>query len=176
MKKVLIIYAHPTEHKSRVNKHLVGALSDVRNVTVNNLYERYPDFYIDVKYEQGLLLKHDVIIWHHPFYWYSAPSLLKEWFDLVLEHGFAYGREGNALEGKIALNCITTGGSESTYETGGLNRFRVSDFLLPFDQSANLCKMKYLEPFVIHGVHLLSDKEIMEYTTKYRTLIDSLAK
>ena len=62
----------------------------VEGVTVNNLYEKYPDFFIDVPEEQRLLLENDIIIWHHPFYWYSAPAILKEWMDLVLQHGFAY--------------------------------------------------------------------------------------
>jgi len=37
--------------------------------------------HIQVKFEQDLLLAHD-IIFHHPFYWYSPA--LKEWQDLVL--------------------------------------------------------------------------------------------
>lgn len=171
MRKVLIIYAHPLEQKSRVNQHLIKAVSGLANVSVNHLYENYPDFYINVKHEQGLLLKHDVIIWHHPFYWYSAPALLKEWFDLVLEHGFAYGREGNALKGKFALNCITTGGSEETYQEGGLNRYPIENYLLPFNQSAHLCKMRYLPPFVVNGVHLLGKGGIDECVRQYMNLV-----
>jgi glutathione-regulated potassium-efflux system ancillary protein KefG len=174
MKKVLIIFAHPMEQKSRVNKKLIEAVGNMDNVTVNNLYERYPDFFIDVKYEQGLLLKHDVIIWHHPLYWYSAPALLKEWFDLVLEHGFAYGKDANALKGKVVMNCITTGGRKSTYASGGLNRYPITDYLLPFNQSAHLCKMNYQKPFVVHGVHLLSDEEIENYKTEYQQLVSRL--
>ncbi|MCU4156762.1 NAD(P)H-dependent oxidoreductase [Carboxylicivirga sp. A043] len=174
MKKILIIFAHPMEQKSRVNKELIEAVADMEHVTVNNLYERYPDFFIDVKYEQGLLLKHDVIIWHHPFYWYSSPALLKEWFDLVLEHGFAYGKDAFALKGKQVMNCITTGGRESTYAPGGLNRYPITDYLLPFKQSAYLCKMNYLPPFVVHGVHLLTEDEIENYKKEYQQLMMSL--
>ena len=56
------------------------------------------NFFIDVHAEQKLLLDHDIIIWQHPFYWYSAPAIIKEWMDLVLEHGFAYGENGRSLE------------------------------------------------------------------------------
>ena len=52
------------------------------------------------KREQELLLQHKIIVWQHPFYWYSSPALLKEWIDLVLEHGWAYGRKGDMLKGK----------------------------------------------------------------------------
>lgn len=174
MKKVLIIYAHPIENKSRVNKQLINAVSDMDHVTINNLYENYPDFFINVKYEQGLLLKHDIIIWHHPLYWYSAPAILKEWFDLVLEHGFAYGREGNALKGKWAMNCITTGGREATYQPDGMNRYTVGQFLLPYNQSANLCKMQYLSPYVIHGVHLLNESSVAEEIQAYVNMVKNL--
>ncbi len=167
MKKILIIYAHPIEHKSRINSRLIESAKGMDNVTISNLYEKYPDFFIDVKQEQQLLLEHDIIIWHHPFYWYSAPALLKEWFDLVLEHGFAYGREGIKLKGKWAINCITTGGRETTYQTDGLNRYTVRQFLLPFEQSARLCKMSYLAPFVVFGSHLLDEKGIEREMVNY---------
>ncbi len=174
MKKVLIIYAHPIEHKSRINRRLIAAVEGLDSVTVNNLYEKYPDFFIDVKVEQELLLDHDVIIWHHPFYWYSAPALLKEWFDLVLEHGFAYGREGKALKGKWAMNCITTGGTGSTYQADGLNRYPIKQFLLPYDQSANLCQMKYLSPYAIFGSHLLDENAIANEVRAYKRLVEGI--
>ncbi|MBS2213248.1 NAD(P)H-dependent oxidoreductase [Carboxylicivirga mesophila] len=174
MKKILIIYAHPIEHKSRVNRQLISAVEGIEHVTVNNLYEKYPDFFIDVKYEQELLLEHDIIIWHHPLYWYSAPALLKEWFDLVLEHGFAYGREGKALKGKWAINSITTGGQQETYQSDGLNRYDIKQFLLPYEQSAYLCRMKYLSPFVVFGSHLLNESEIDKKVVAYVKLIKGL--
>ena len=52
-----------------------------------------------------------------PFYWYSAPALVKEYLDLVLEHGFAYGSTGRALEGKVLVNATTTGGPEAAYRS-----------------------------------------------------------
>jgi glutathione-regulated potassium-efflux system ancillary protein KefG len=76
MNKILIEFAHPAFQKSRINSQLVAAPKNMPGVTFNNLYENYPDFFIDVKKEQQLLLNHDIIIWHHPFYWYSSPALL----------------------------------------------------------------------------------------------------
>jgi glutathione-regulated potassium-efflux system ancillary protein KefG len=75
-----------------------------------------------------------VIVLHHPFYWYSAPALLKEWMDLVLELGWAYGPGGVALRGKLMLNAITTGGSAEAYRAEGKNRFTMRELLAPFDQ------------------------------------------
>jgi len=105
--RVLILFAHPALEKSRVNRRLIAAVQDLENVTINDLYEQYPDFYIRVKREQELLLSHDVIVFQHPFYWYSCPALVKQWEDLVLQYGFAYGKEGTKLEGKWVLTAIT---------------------------------------------------------------------
>lgn len=174
MKKILVLFAHPAFRKSRINKSLIASIEGLEGVTINNLYEKYPDFFIDIKAEQQLLLDHDVIIWHHPFYWYSAPAIIKEWMDLVLEHGFAYGVKGRALEGKWAISAISTGGSKEVYCLSGSNHFTVNQFLVPYNQSATLCRMKYLPPFVIHGSHTISDKDLEQHTVNYHQMILAL--
>ena len=65
-----------------------------------NYIKLYPDFKIDVKKEQEKLVKADSIILQFPMFWYNAPALMRQWFESVLEHGFAYGSKGKALEGK----------------------------------------------------------------------------
>ena len=170
--KVLIEFAHPALQKSRVNKSLISAAAATEGITVNDLYENYPDFHIDVPKEQQLLLDHDVIVFQHPFYWYSCPALLKEWQDLVLEHGFAYGSTGSALKGKIMFSVISTGGNKSSYQPGGHNQHEINSLLLPFSQTANLCGMTYLAPFLVQGTHSLSAKsDIPEYGKQYQKLL-----
>lgn len=173
-KKILILFAHPALHKSRVNLSMVDSIGAMEGVTFRNLYEHYPDFQIDVKREQELLLAHDIFIWHHPFYWYSAPAILKEWIDLVLEHGFAYGREGTALKGKQVLQVITTGGRREAYQKGGFNQYSIQEFLAPFNRTVTLCYMDYLPPFVVHGSHLLKDDEIIKASREYRNILIAL--
>ena len=95
---ILILFAHPALEKSRVNRVLIRDIPGIEGVTFHDLYETYPDFDIDVAREQELLLAHDTIVLHHPFFWYSTPAMLKEWQDLVLEHGWAYGSGGNRAE------------------------------------------------------------------------------
>jgi voltage-gated potassium channel Kch len=99
--RVLILFAHPALQKSTVNRRLISAVRGLRGVTINDLYEEYPDFDIEVGREQELLLNHDIIIFQHPFYWYSSPATLKQWEDLVLEYGFAYGKGGTRLQEKL---------------------------------------------------------------------------
>ena len=174
MAKVLILFAHPLLETSRVHSELLHRAKKVPGVTINDLYENYPDFDIDKEKEKALLLAHDVIIWQHPFYWYSAPALLKQWQDLVLEHGWAYGKQGKALVGKTVFNVISSGGSNEAYRQGGRNRFPISDYLKPFEQTALLCNMTYWPPFWVSGVHRMEAADIEEQGTQYQQLLEAL--
>ena len=173
--RILVLFAHPAPHKSWVNRRLVAAIADLDGVTVHDLYEQYPSFHIDVKREQALLQAHEVIVLQHPFYWYSSPAILKEWQDLVLEHGFAYGAGGTALRGKQCLSAVSTGGQQEAYCRSGSNRFAMRELLAPFEQTARLCGMAYLPPFVIHGTHQLREPaQIDPHARAYRSLLVGL--
>ena len=171
---IIILLFHPLLHKSRVNRQLIRSVEDLDGVMVRNMYDLYPEFHIDVRTEQQLLLEHEVILWQHPFYWYSSPSLLKEWIDLVLEHGFAYGREGKSLMDKKVMSAISAGGRRDVYREGGLRRFTIRQLLAPFEQTVHLCNMEYLPPFVVHGTHLLDEAGIRQAGEEYRKVIISL--
>ena len=72
--RILVLFAHPAFHKSRVQAVLVAAARAVEGVTFHDLYERYYDFQIDVEHEQRLVKEHDLIVFQHPLYWYSSPA------------------------------------------------------------------------------------------------------
>ena len=172
--RILVLFAHPRFEKSMNNAILLRYISRSADITIHDLYERYPDFHIDVEHEKNLLAEHDVIIWQHPFYWYSAPPLLKQWIDIVLEFGWAYGPDGSKLKGKIIFNTITTGGQRSAYSKDGYNRFTVKELLAPFEQTAALCKMTYLPPFALHGTHRLTKDEAIQTAGLYQRLLELL--
>jgi glutathione-regulated potassium-efflux system ancillary protein KefG len=171
---ILVLFAHPAPHKSRVNKVLARFVREVEGVTFHDLYEAYPDFHIDVPREQDLLVNHEIVVFHHPFFWYSTPAILKEWQDLVLEHGWAYGSEGTALRGKTLFNVITTGGREDAYQHGGHNRFTMQDLLAPIEQTARLCGMDYLPPFVAHGTHQMTLEEMEAHGQDLQRLLRAM--
>jgi glutathione-regulated potassium-efflux system ancillary protein KefG len=172
--RILILFAHPALHRSRANAALADAVRSLPGVTFHDLYAAYPHHLIDVPHEQDLLRSHDVVVWQHPFYWYAAPSLLKEWQDVVLEHGFAYGEDGTALRGKRMLSVLTTGGPATAYQPDGYNRYTMRQLLAPFDQTAHLCGMTYLEPFLVHGVRQLTREELQSVADQYRQRIERL--
>ncbi len=174
MPKVLIQFAHPALSKSRVQKTLIHYCQNIEGVTFNDLYEQYPDLYIDIKREKELLLQHDIIILQHPFFWYSGPAIIKQWLDLALEYNWAYGPNGKALIGKKILNAISCGSRKEAYSTTGLHQHPLTDFLLPFKQTASLCKMEYLPPFVIHSAHKLTQPAIEKYGEQYAAILKAL--
>jgi glutathione-regulated potassium-efflux system ancillary protein KefG len=174
--RILVLFAHPAFHKSRVNRVLVEAVKAMEGITFHDLYDAYPDFGIDVASEQELLVAHDVVVFHHPFFWYSTPAILKEWQDLVLQHNWAYGHRGTALRGKTLFNVITTGGREEAYRAEGHNRFTMRELLAPVEQTARLCGMDFLPPFVAHGTHRMSEEEMSLHARDYVLLLDAIRK
>lgn len=176
MAKVLILFAHPRLQNSRTHARLIKEIEKIGNITFHDLYEAYPDFDIDVEYEQQLLLNHDIFVMQFPFYWYSSPPLLKQWIDLVLEHGWAYGQKGKALQDKRILLSISTGGRVEAYSKGGFNRFSIREFLAPFEQTAKLCNMVFLPPFVFHGTHIATPEDISTAADTYHKLLRLLTE
>lgn len=174
MARILILFAHPVLEKSRVQNIMIRNAGDLANVTVNDLYQLYPDFDIDVEREKKLLSEHDIIVWQHPFYWYSAPALVKQWMDLVLEHGWAYGKKGHALKGKKIFNALTSGGGRDAYQHQGYNKYTIREYLRPFERTAELCHMTYWPPFWVPGVHHLERAQMEQYSTEYKALLTAL--
>jgi glutathione-regulated potassium-efflux system ancillary protein KefG len=173
--RILVLQAHPRPSTSIVQHALLNAAKSVAGVTVHDLYAAYPDFGIDMTAEQGLLEQHDLIIMQHPLYWYSSPAILKEWQDIVLDFGWAYGPDGDKLHGKFMLQVISTGGAEGFYHSKGRNRYSMEDLLSPFNQTAHLCGMAYLKPFVVYEGRRMSDDVLEGHVTRYRDLLTSLA-
>jgi len=175
-KRVLVLFAHPVPRRSRVNRRLLAAIEGIEGVRVRDLYAEYPDLDIDVEREKALLVEHDVLVWQHPFYWYSTPAILKEWQDLVLEFGWAYGPGGTALEGKSFLQVITTGGREEAYQHEGFNRYQITELLAPVHQTVRLCHMKPFPPFVVHGTHRMTEPEMEAHAGDYRRILVALTE
>jgi glutathione-regulated potassium-efflux system ancillary protein KefG len=169
--RILILHAHPRASASIAQKALLSAVRSVEGVTLHDLYAAYPDFNIDAEREQAQLLAHDIIVLQHPFYWYSSPALIKEWLDIVLDFGWAYGPGGAQLHGKYLMSAITTGGAEGFYHPKGRNRFTVDEMLAPFNQTAHLCGMAYLKPMVVYEGRRLNSAALADRAEDYANLL-----
>lgn len=177
----LIVLAHPAFDKSYANKTII---EEVKNsgtaVEIRNIHELYPDYQIDVKAEQEALLRHRTIVFQYPFYWYSMPAILKHWFDVVLEHQFAYGSKGDKLKGRNFLPSFTVGSSEDSYTALGFQHFRVHEFCKHLEQTAYHTQMNYIEPVYFYGTSLAAgytENEIKANAKQHaQRLLDKLAE
>ncbi len=176
-KKILILFAHPAQRRSEVNVELAKAARALDYVTFVDLYESYPDYFINVDVEQKRLLEHDIIIFLHPVYWYSTPAMLKEWQDLVLEYGFAYGKDGNKLHGKIFFATVSAGGSAQAYQASGSNHFTLRQLFSPLEQTASLCGMTYLPPYALMSARrAFEEGRIPVHVSDWLQLLEALSQ
>lgn len=176
-KRVLLLFAHPSQRRSEVNRPMFQAASKINGVTCVDLYREYPTLKIDVAREQQRLIGHDIVIFQFPFYWYSTPAILKEWQDLVLEHGFAYGSGGDALHGKLFLCALSAGGKEQAYHPEGLNHFTLRDLLHPLEQTAYLTGMTYLAPFALfQSRDALEEQRLPGHIAQWQALLTALTE
>lgn len=171
--KVLVIYAHPDPDHSLANRLLIERIIALPHVEVLDLYATYPDFFIDVNQEHQRLLEVDVIVFQHPLYMYSCPALLKEWIDKVLGKGFAFGPE-SALQGKCWRSVITTGGHREAFSAEGYNRYPLSAILQPFELTAALCRMRWIDPLVMYWARHISDAEHRQHADQYVAWLEGL--
>ena len=175
---VIVLYAHPAPQRAPLMRALAGAANRLPGVLVRDLYELYPDFDVDGATERALLQHARLAVFLHPIRWYGMPSLMKEWMDVVLLPGWAYGRhghgddadgaDGGALHGKGYWLVTTTGSGPDAYRPGGLHGRPFADFLPPFEQAAALCGMDWIEPFVMHGAAGITDAAIDAHVAEFQ--------
>ena len=175
MAKLMVYYAHPGHKHSHVNRYMATAAKSIDDITYVDLYADYPRLDIDVNVEQQRLLDNDVILFQFPVFWYSSPSIVKEWQDLVLEHGFAYGAGGDNLAGKTMMLAVTAAGPADAYTADGYQHYSLRTFLTPFEQTARLCRMKFAAPYVLYGSLRAPDTgQVDPHVDGYRELLKAI--
>ena len=148
LRKVVILLAHPNMKGSQANKALIDAVGDIEGVAVFNLYELSPDIAFNVDEWSKIISDASAVIYQFPFYWMSAPSLLKKWQDEV----FTFLSKTPAVAGK-PLTVVTTTGSE-------------------FDAYRS---MVWQTPIVVYGMGTAdAGKNIAEGANTYRQRVEML--
>ncbi|WP_035054790.1 NAD(P)H-dependent oxidoreductase [Carnobacterium pleistocenium] len=178
--KTLVIISHPEIMESGSQQYLLSSIPENKDITVHHLESIYPDFNIDVKKEQNLLKEYDRIVFQFPFYWYSAPALLKKWQDDVLADGFAYGKKGKALVGKEFGLVISIGVRKEEYQPGGREGFSIDELMKPFQAMALKTGMEFLKMLPIFQFSYLTENQKMNLLIRYQQYLtrekeDSLA-
>ncbi|MBF0219888.1 MAG: NAD(P)H-dependent oxidoreductase [Gammaproteobacteria bacterium] len=175
--KILLLIAHPYLHRSKMNAALLASAAKLPEVEIFDLYETYPDFYIDATAERNRLMRTDLLIMQFPFYWYSAPALLKEWQDRVITPTRHSPDVPHPLAGKPLMLTITTGQRLESYlpQVGDSQRLHtMSQLLSPLKQLAHHCGMPLLQPFTVHGCRHLTLTDLQTHAKRYQNYLQSL--
>lgn len=158
--KNLILFSHTYFEDSKLNKALLESIQDMPDTQVRNLNALYPDGKINVEAELAALKNTENIYFQFPCFWFSTPSLLKEWQDCVLTP-ILYDRDSKILENKHFGIIVTAGGAESRYqEFGGLERL-----LSPLMASFQKLRVPLLPMHAIYDAHHIEnlDSIIADY-------------
>lgn len=99
----------------------------------------------------------DLVLFIFPIWWFSAPAILKGWFDRVLAMGVTWdgGRiyDKGMLRGKQAMVIAAAGGPTEYYKKDGRHRATVNEILHPINHGTlAFCGFDVHEPFVVLNV------------------------
>jgi len=149
--RALIVFADPSLHRSRISRRVADAAASLPGVQVQDLYQLYPDFYIDVRRERALLLEAPLVVFVFQMAWYAMPALMKEWCDTVLKQEWIGAGAPGRLAGKSAFAAVACNSRHDDYQAGGMHGRPLAEFLVPLEQTARACGMDWLEPHVFYG-------------------------
>lgn len=170
LRKVVILLAHPNIKESHANKELIDTVKDIDGVAVFDLYEQQ-SVPFDIDEWSKIISDTSAIIYQFPFYWMSAPYLLKKWQDEVL----TFLSKTPAVAGKPLLVVTTTGSEYEAYHSGGRNGFTIDELLRPFQVSALRAGMAWQTPIVVYGAKTPNaGKQIAEGATLYKQRVEML--
>ena len=175
--RTLVLYAHPNPRISRVNRKLAAAAALIDGVVVNDLYETYPDFYIDVARERALVSSAGALVLVCPLQWYAVPAILKEWFDAVLFDAWQVDRVRPSASGarRRCWLALSTGSPASDYAPGRRHGRPLADFLAPLEQTARVCGMDWLEPIVLYDAHAVDSGAVDDHVARFAAGLQQLA-
>jgi len=132
----------------------------------------------DIQAELDKLLWADLVIFNFPIYWFSAPAILKGWFDRVLVSGICYGGkrfyDQGGLAGKKALVSVTLGGRDHMFGEGAIHG-PLEDMLRPILRGTlAYTGMSVLPPFVAWHVPYISNDARQDFLRQYQDRLQHL--
>jgi len=136
--------AHPDLSKSTANAALAKAAAEVEGVQVVNVndYPVTPETYREA------VSRAKVLVYQFPFYWMSAPHVLKQWTDEVF---MTFTGEESIVKGKKFMVCCTTGSPEEAYQHGGRNKYTIEEYVRPYEGQCNHAEMVWQAPLAVYG-------------------------
>ncbi len=125
----------------------------------------------DIVDEQAKLNWSDFVVFQFPLWWYSAPAILKGWFERVFALGYAYGAgrmfDQGGMRGKRAMLSCTTAGRPTSYRHDGWHG-AVEDVLFPLHNGLHFVGFDLLPPMVAYAVKRSTDEVREGYIDEFR--------
>lgn len=175
--KTLVIVIHPDIVNSRVNKRWIEELRKFPDrFVVHELYKVYADGKIDALAEQKLIEQYDKIVFQFPYYWFNCPPLFKKWLDVVLTHGWAFGRNsGFKMAGKKIALAISLGADKHEYSSSNIFKYSLEELTRPFELTFEYVKADYKPLFAQYGIEYNSSTDWIEKSIhRYIGFLDTL--
>ncbi|MCK3659000.1 NAD(P)H oxidoreductase [Pasteurellaceae bacterium Pebbles2] len=181
----LIIFAHPNSNsftKAMVDQIILASEKAGAETVVRNLYtmnfnpilsqEEIQGAYQgilaeEIRYEQQLIHKADLITLVYPLWWMGFPAILKGYLDRVLTAGFAYQTDANGsvglIHGKKMQQFVNLGSNVAEYETKGFAQ--ALDVCL-INGLFNFCGITDIDYELFGSLYGISDQERQAILTK----------
>ena len=107
----------------------------------------------DILAEIGKIKDAEIVLVVAPMWWFSAPAILKGWFDRVLAMGVAWDSgkiyENGLLRGKQAMLIMAAGGPVEYYQENGRHKATPTQILHPINHGTlAFCGFDVHEPYV----------------------------
>ncbi|MBU1619316.1 MAG: NAD(P)H-dependent oxidoreductase [Gammaproteobacteria bacterium] len=146
---ISLLYAHPYAHHARLEQMMLNAVQHWPGLELRELYQLYPDFYINVALERKMLQSSAAIVLHYPMQCGLPPALLVQYLHKVFQYGWAYGTNdaGDAvmsLQGKSFW--LVTHAVASHHE---LDPCYQQSMFTPLRQLALSCGMRWQQPLML---------------------------
>lgn len=113
----------------------------------------------EIRNEQLLISKADLITLIYPLWWMGFPAILKGYLDRVLTHGFAYKTEGDIsvglIQGKKMQQLITIGSNVEQYQSLGFDK-SLNDCLI--NGLFNYCGITDIQYRLFGDIHLIDEQ------------------
>ena len=76
---------------------------------------------------------------------------------------------------KLFLQALTGGGDDATYRRDGFNASTIGELTSPLRATAKLCRMRWLPPFTVLGIHRgLPRERVKGHAADYRRVVTAL--
>lgn len=161
--RALLVFAEPSLARVRLGRRLGELAAALDGVRVCDLYERYPDFFIDAAAERALLRQVELLVLVFPLRSYCLPSLLVEWIDTVLR--------GCHLPAARCWAIVGCEGAAEDYRPGRAHGRALADYLFGLEQTAASCGMAYLAPHAFYGADRAGPADIDAHASKLQGLL-----